>query len=226
MTANNYIPEGYDRIKVVDDLCSFLTTDFDPIANVVLYPRRLAGDFDTLARKMAKFFNLGEEEIFIKYDDRAEIEEFRDSLSDPELIQAINLILMDMEFFQSAGVRTHMRLLTAYTEDERTHIFHVDGLEQDFDRYMTCYNNPVTQYIRNDDVIDVSGHDVIHREDAPVFEFRAGDIWKARVRNKPKNIVLEFLQKLLRSKESRAFVHRAQHSNSPRLILVGDLRYL
>ena len=96
--------------------------------------------------------------------------------------------------------------------------------EQDFDRYMTCYNDPVTQYVRNDDVIRVEGHDAICRDDAEVFQFMKGDMWKARVRNKPMNLVDDFIDKLLRKKERRAFVHRAQLSDHPRLMVVGDLR--
>ncbi len=224
MTANNYIPHGYDRIKIVDDLYSFLKTDFAPISNVVLFQRNLKGDFDTLAVKMAEFFCLKEEEIFIKYSERDRIEEFQETLVDPALVNCVDIILKDMEFFYSARVKIHMRLLTGYIRDTRTHDFHVDGLDQDFDRYMTCYNNPVTQFIRNDDVIDVSGHDVIYRDDAKIYQFHAGDIWKSRVRNKPKSRADMAFEKIMRVKEKRAFVHRAQLSKTPRLMVVGDMR--
>ncbi|MGH1378186.1 MAG: hypothetical protein ACRBB3_05125 [Alphaproteobacteria bacterium] len=224
MTANNYIPHGYDRIKIVDDLYSFLKTDFAPISNVVLFQRKLKGDFDALAVKMAEFFCLKEEEIFIKYSERDRIEEFQETLVDPALVNCVDIILKDMEFFYSARVKIHMRLLTGYIRDTRTHDFHVDGLDQDFDRYMTCYNNPVTQFIRNDDVIDVSGHDVIYRDDAKIYQFRAGDIWKSRVRNKPKSRADMVFEKIMRVKEKRAFVHRAQLSKTPRLMVVGDMR--
>ncbi len=224
MTPQNYIPEGYNRIKVVSDLCSFLTTDFDPIANVVLYPRQLSGDFDTLAKVMAVYFGLDEKEIFIKYDEKEKIEVFKRTLNDSALIQCVDIILADMEFFQSGGVRCHMRVLTGYTEDSRTHKFHVDGLEQNFDRYMTCYNDPVTEYIKNDDVTEVVGHDVVYGDKAEVFQFRKGDIWKARVRNKPLNFIVDFIERKLKFKERRAFVHRAPLCNHPRLMVVGDFR--
>ncbi len=224
MTANNYIPHGYDRIKIVDDLYSFLKTDFAPISNVVLFQRKLKGDFDALAVKMAEFFCLKEEEIFIKYSERDRIEEFQETLIDPALVNCVDIILKDMEFFYSARVKIHMRLLTGYIRDTRTHDFHVDGLDQDFDRYMTCYNNPVTQFIRNDDVIDVSGHDVTYRDDAKIYQFHAGDIWKSRVRNKPKSRADMVFEKIMRVKEKRAFVHRAQLSKTPRLMVVGDMR--
>ncbi|PCJ97553.1 MAG: hypothetical protein COA45_09830 [Zetaproteobacteria bacterium] len=224
MTVNNYIPEGYDRIKVVGDLCAFLEEDFAPAANVVLLPRTLNGDFDTLAQKMAVHFDLGEEEIFIKYSEREKIGAFKDTLDDTALIRCVDTILHDMEFFYSARVKIHMRLLTGYTQDTRTHDFHVDGLEQDFDRFMTCYNDPVTQFIRNDDVIDVSGHDVVYRDDAPIYQFHTGDIWKSRVRNKPKGRADMVFERVMKVKEKRAFVHRAQRSRTPRLMVVGDLR--
>lgn len=224
MTQMNYIPEGYDRIKVVGDMLSFLTTDFAPKANVVLYPRDIQGPYDRLAEKMAEHFDLGEVELFIKYSEKGQIIEFRETLDDEELIQATNVILDDMEFFYSSNVKTHMRLLTTYTEHKGTYDFHVDGLEQDFDRYMTCYNAPVTQFVRNEDVISVCGHDAKCRENAEIFQFKVGDIWKARVRNKVKNTADTFLEKLLRTKENRAFVHRAPRSSHPRLMVVGDRR--
>lgn len=224
MTANNYIPEGYNKIKIVGDLYSFLKTDFAPAANVVLFRRHLKGDFDVLAKKMAEFFCLKEEEIFIKYSEREKIEMFKETLDDHGLVRCADIILQDMEFFYSARVKIHMRLLTGYTQDPRTHNFHVDGLDQDFDRYMTCYNDPVTQFIRNDDVIDVSGHDVNYRDGAPIYQFHAGDIWKSRVRNKPKSRADMVFEKVMKVKEKRAFVHRAQRSDTPRLMVVGDLR--
>lgn len=225
MILDNYIPECYDRIKVVEDLCVFLNEDFAPKANVVLYPRRFDLGFDALAHEMADYFELGEQEIFIKYSERDQIEDFQDTLIDTDLIDAVKVILSDMEFFYSAGIRTHMRLLRTYTEHKATYKFHVDGLEQDFDRFMTCYNGPVTQFVKNDDVIKVSGHDAICRKGAQVYQFKVGDIWKARVRNKPKGAVDNILGALLREKENRAFVHRAQPSNSPRLLVVGDKPY-
>ncbi len=224
MAPVNYIPEGYDRIKVVNDLCAFLNEDFAPRANVVLYPRRLECDFDHLAHVMAERFSLGEQEIFIKYSERESLLDFKKTLETESLRSGIDIILSDMEFFYSAGARTHMRLLKQYTEHKDTYDFHVDGLEQDFDRYMTCYNDPVTQFVRNDDVIKVCGHDALCRSDAEIFQFHKGDIWKARVRNKPTNSVDTFIDKVMRTKEKRAFVHRAQLSNNPRLMVVGDLR--
>lgn len=225
MTQLNYIPEGYERIKVVDDLYSFFTTDFEPKANVVIFPRRLVGDFDVLAQKMAVFFALDEEEIFIKYSDRAVLDDFRMTLSgDKGLNAALDIIMQDMECLFSAQVKTHMRLLYNYKIHADTYQFHVDGLEQDFDRFMTCYNNPVTQFIRNQDVLKVDGHDALCRADATVYQFHVGDLWKSRVRNKPKNKVDSLIGAGLREKERRAFVHRAPPSDRPRLMVVGDRR--
>ena len=223
MTQLNYIPEGYDLIKVVDDLYSFFTTDFEPKANVVLYPRVLEGNFDLVAAKMAAFFELEEGELFIKYSEREKIEDFQKTPDDFELVEAVGVILSDMECLYSARIKTHMRLVVnQYKEHCNVHHFHVDGLNQDFDRFMTCYNDPVTQFIRNSDVLMVSGNDVDIKPDAPVFQFQTGDLWKARVRNKQRNSADNFLAKVLREKERRAFVHRALQSNHPRVMVVGD----
>ncbi len=222
MIQLNYIPEGYERIKVVDDLFSFFTTGFEPKANVVLYPRVIEGDFDTLALLMADHFHLEDEEIFIKYSERDKLEEFKSVLSDDSLIASMNTILDDMECLYSARVKTHFRLLQNYKIHKDTYKFHVDGLQQDFDRFMVCYNEPVTQFVKNDDVISVSGHDAVCREGAEIYEFRAGDLWKSRVRNKPKSKADEFIDGLLKDKEKRAFVHRAQYATHPRLMVVGD----
>jgi hypothetical protein len=112
--------------------------------------------------------------------------------------------------------------LQNYKIHNETYKFHVDGLQQDFDRFMVCYNKPVTQFVKNDDVISVSGHDAICRDDAEIYEFNVGDIWRSRVRNKPKNKADEFIDSLLKDKEKRAFVHRAQYATHPRLMVVGD----
>ncbi|MGH1455704.1 MAG: hypothetical protein ACRBDI_02895 [Alphaproteobacteria bacterium] len=222
MTEHNYIPEGYERIKVVDDLFSFFTTDFAPKANVVLYPRGLSANFDELAEKMAKYFDLQDEEIFIKYSEREKLEEFKEKISDDGMFLALNVILDDMECLYSARVKTHFRLLRNYKIHKDTYTFHVDGLEQDFDRFMVCYNDPVTQFVKNEDVIKINGHDAICRDGAPIYQFKAGDIWKSRVRNKPKSKADDFLDGVLREKEKRAFVHRAQYSKKPRIMVVGD----
>lgn len=224
MTQLDYIPEGYDLIKVVDDLFAFFATDFEPKANVVLYPRALKGNFDILAERMCTHFELKEGELFIKYSEREKIESFKDSLDDEGLSECVEIILSDMECLYSARVKTHMRLVASngYKQHKDVHNFHVDGLNQDFDRFMTCYNDPVTQFVCNHDVLMVSGNDVQLKPDAPVYQFKIGDFWKARVRNKQKNSADSFLEKMLREKEKRAFVHRALQSDNPRVMVVGD----
>lgn len=223
MTVKNYIPQDYDRIKVVTDIATLLTEDFEPRANLVLYPRRLTADFDSLARVMAIYFELGREEIFIKYKDKEKLEEFYENLESEDLQKTLRLVLDDMEFFHSAGARTHLRLLRNYSEKSGTHDFHVDGLNQDFDRLMTCYNQPTTQYVRNNDVLSVEGHKAIVRPGAPVYQFHVGDIWKQRVRNKKPEGIFGMIKSVLENKAQRAFVHRAQRANHPRLMLVGDM---
>jgi hypothetical protein len=223
MTGKNYIPADYDRITVVGDLCSLLSEDFGTRGNVVLYPRRLAGDFDALARVMAAYFNLGKDEIFIKYKENEKLLAFRDVLENENLLRCLDIILADMEFIQSTGARTTLRLLRGYSEASGTHEFHVDGLNQNFDRMFTCYNDPVTEYVRNDDVLSVDGHKAVVRDDAVIYSFHAGDIWKQRVRNKKEQSLLGVLKGVMEDKAKRAFVHRAQRSKHPRLMLVGDL---
>lgn len=222
MTLQDYIPEGYERIKVVDELFAFFTTNFEPKANVVLFPRSLKGDFDGLAEDMARYFDLKDEEIFIKYGEREKLEEYKETLEDDEIRHALQIILDDMECLYSSRVKTHLRLLTRYRKHTDTYDFHVDGLCQNIDRYMICYTDPVTEYIRNDDVIKINGHDALCRKDAPVYRFKCGDMWKSRVRNKPKNPIDDWWDSITRVRERRAFVHRAVSSDKPRLILVGD----
>lgn len=222
MIKHNYIPEGYDRIKVVNDLFSFFTENFEPKANVILYPRDLNYDFDALALKMAEYFELEDEEVFIKYSESEKLKVFGETISDEKLLSALKTILNDMECLYSAKIKTHFRLLKNYKIHKDTYKFHVDGLQQDFDRYMVCYNNPVTEFVKNDDVIKVMGHDAICKKDAQIYQFKAGDLWRSRVRNKPKNKADEFFDSILREKEKRAFVHRSQYSEKPRLLVVGD----
>lgn len=224
MTESNYIPEGYDRLKVVDDLYMFLHDDFSPRANVVLYPRRIQGDFDTLADLMAQHFKLDQDEIFIKYSEVDKLDEFKSTLEDNSLINCIDLILNDMEFFYHSGARPHFRILKTYRADKTTHDFHVDGLMRDFDRIMTCYNDPVTQFIKNSDVLWVGGHKVHYKPNAKIYEFKVGDIWKSRVRNKPRGFLRDLLRKFSGEDRLRGFVHRAQKSDRPRIMTVADYK--
>ncbi len=225
MTQLDYIPEGYEQIKVVDNLFSFFKTDFEPKANIVLYPRRLTGNFDRLAVEMANFFDLKEGKLFIKYSECSKIQYFQKQVKDKDIYKAVDIILSDMECLYFARVKTHMRLVVnEYKKHHDVHEFHVDGLNQDFDRFIVCYNDPVTQFVRNDDVIMVSGNNVKVKDNAPTYQFASGDMWKARVRNKQRNSADDFLGKILRDKERRAFVHRALRSNLPRILVVGDKR--
>ncbi|MCB1682228.1 MAG: hypothetical protein H6858_01345 [Rhodospirillales bacterium] len=224
MAQKNYIPPDYDGIKVVSDLCALLQTDFGPFANVILYPRRLKGDFDGLAEAMAAHFGLADSEIFIKYTDKKKLEEFQQTLTDKTLLAAMDVLMTDMEFFHHSGARPHVRILKTYTEDETTHDFHVDGVMQNFDRFMTCYNAPVTEFVKNSDVLKVQGHKAICKPDAMVYAFRPGDIWKQRVRNKTSSPYARWLKIFFDTDRRRAFVHRALRSERPRLMLVGDLR--
>lgn len=224
MTENNYIPEDYDRLKVVRDLYAFLHDDFSPRANVVLYPRKIQGDFDVLAELMAKHFKLNQQEIFIKYSEIDRINEFKSTLEDNHLINCVDCILNDMEFFFHSGARPHFRILKTYKMDATTHDFHVDGLLRDFDRIMTCYNAPVTQYIKNSDVLWVGGHKVHYKPNAKIYEFKVGDIWKSRVRNKPRGLLRDFWRKFSSEDRLRAFVHRAQKSEKPRIMTVADYK--
>lgn len=223
MTQNNYIPADYDRIKVVPDIYSLLNEDFGAKANLILHPRRLAGDFDALALVMAAFFNLGRHEIFIKYKDRDRLLEFGETLENPAFIAPLEIILDDMEFFHAAAGRVTFRLVRKYQSLDGVHDFHIDGLNQDFDRIMCCYNDPVTEYVRNDDVLSIEGQTATVREGAPVFRFRPGDLARQRIRNKKTPGVLGLLRGITDNKVQRAFVHRAQKSNHPRLMLVVDL---
>ena len=224
MTEKNYIPEGYKGIKVVGDVFALLSEDFDPVANVILCPRQISGDFDEIARRMAAYFELQEKEIFIKYAERGRIEDFQDSLEEDNLRKCVDIILSDMEFLYHAGARPHMRILKDYAADQPTHKFHVDGLLRDFDRYMTCYNAPVTEFIRNSDVLGVNGHQVLFHPQAKVYGFKVGDIWKSRVRNKRSNPFLTVWRNITQEARKRAFVHRAPRSEHPRVMVVGDLR--
>lgn len=224
MIENNYIPEDYDRIKVVNDLYSFLSDDFSPFANVVLYKRKISGDFDRLANLMAEYFKLDKVEIFIKYSNIGHLNDFKNQLEDDKLKNCMDVILNDMEFFYNSGARPHFRILKNYHADETTHNFHVDGLLRNFDRIMTCYNKPVTQFIKNTDVLSVSGHKVKYKPDAKIYEFEVGDIWKSRVRNKPRGIIGDFLRRFSSEDRLRAFVHRAQKSEKPRIMMVADYR--
>ncbi len=221
-----YLPENYDRIKVVETPIALLSEKFGWRANVVMCPRQLAGDFDGLARDMEQHFQTGGLQKKFKPEDREALRAFRAALADPEKVRALDAVLADMEFMIKSGAQTHLRLLKGYSELSGTHNFHIDGnvggKGQDIDRYIACYNDPVTGFVRNDDVIRINGDQAECKPDAKVYSFRPGDMWKQRVRNGDDNILIEIFRELTNDKKTRGFVHRAEESDHARLMLVGD----
>lgn len=227
MTAEiDYLPENYDRIKLVDSPKALLSEKFGWRANVVICPRTLSGNFDELANRMEKFFQTGGMQKKFKPDDIPVLKHFRRTLEDPQLQEALDNIMADMAFMEKSGAKTHLRLLKGYSAISGTHNFHIDGYVgskgQDIDRYISCYNTPVTEFVRNDDVIRISGDQAECKPDTKVYSFHPGDMWKQRVRNGGDNILVDIFRSITDDKRSRGFVHRAASCDHARLMLVAD----
>jgi hypothetical protein len=95
--------------------------------------------------------------------------------------------------------------------------FHADRGRRTSGRVLSCYNDPVTEGIRNEDAIAFNSGDRLEREiffnlaaDAVVFQLHKGDIWRQAY--------------LVNDENVPPFIHRAppaEPDGPPRLILTA-----
>ena len=207
MKRPDYIPADYHRIKIVGSLTELFNTEFGE-ANCILFPRSLTGDFNALAREMAK---IGVSK-FLK----------RENAMPAALAAEEAQVKSDIEAVKSAfhrpllGTRWQLRLERKYklTAQHSVLNFHIDGTSKpDLGRVLCNYTAPVTEWIRNEDAEPdkVRGYFKAH-EGAPVYQLGVGDIWRQSCR----------------SRKMDGFIHRTPDavrdrtkSDPPRLLLVG-----
>lgn len=231
MQKPDYIPAGYKRIKVVSSLSALFNEKFggpDEV-NCVLFPRRLSGDFNKLAKTIESEVLFKNIFMDLRRVNFPELKKSFCSLSQPEKIAA-ELVLADFHLLENEYQRlcdqkvgrvtdTQLRLLKQYTEPGKIiwapEAFHTDGDRSSLGRILCCYNDPVTEWIRNEDV-EVKRSDngnLLPKKNAQIFSFHAGDIWRMAADGGGYDVPF--------------FIHRSPPSkidNPPRLLLVGGMK--
>jgi hypothetical protein len=139
-----YIPEDYDRIKVVDSLAA-IAEPFEGPVNCNLFPRRLTENFNALA---ATFLPVQEKRpYFPGFEGARDFEEYLRS-TQGEARVAGERILQDMQdisaLFGDAFLRVVNPVFPYMFPDP---CFHGDTVKK---RVLCCYVNPVTRWVRND----------------------------------------------------------------------------
>ena len=177
MQKPDYIPADYSRIVVVDSLLEVFDRPFTPTVNCYLLPGRLSGDFNALSRRIVR-----EQCVIwsgIPQVNMQRLEEIIPLLPAEEEIAAQTL-LKDMSGLKPHGPEIRLTLASHYNKNLSPYIFHGDGLS----RVMRCYNDPVTEWVRNADAeVDPDprfgslGSAFREKVGIHVFRFRPGDFW-------------------------------------------------
>ena len=211
MKKPDYIPQDYDRIEVVESLSDVFKTALDNNHDAVMTPRRLQGDFNRLVDLLLE----NKQDILVSYTRQQFAEATLYTHSDDQLDTAIGHIMRDMIDMESQGYKPRLRVLRNYDPASPVTYFHNDpspGYDH-AERVLCCYTGPVTEWVRAQDVQKVEYNGVcVTREDAQVFEFKNGDVWKQGFWNE--------------RKPHPCFAHRAPSNpqKAPRLLLVGTKR--
>lgn len=186
MKRPDYIPADYKRIKVVSSLSDLFNEQFggpDEV-NCVLFPRRLRGDFNKLSRALLKDktgagtgvpfsgIHVFMAQDLLKLKSRASFYRVHKS--------AINSIIKDMSDLSRRGFYPVLRFEPPRSRPENSvYVFHHDaGARDGTGRVFCCYNDPVTQGIRNEDAVPAESLFYKLKPRTKKFQFRACDIWR------------------------------------------------
>jgi len=219
MERPDYIPENYNRIKVVESLTALANACFGKKTpeNCFLLPRQMKGDFDGLGQALAKrsrikdgdFYSLG-------------LRQIKNALTLPlqeDQKLALKQIFDDMvsieETFQGRAHSIHLRVVRGYAHSSATR-FHTDG----GNRLLCGYSLPVTECAKNEDVI-YTGYDnkYLLKANAQPFSFAPGDMWLQEggrfPDKKPRN-----------EEDPQHFIHRATEPapGNVRLLLICETK--
>lgn len=147
--------------------------------NVVLLPRKLASDFNRLARKL-------ERELRPKggapFNEALDAQKLRGLLPklDGRDRRALGKILSDMKRVEQAGYLAELRLVSGnggYGEDG-VYAYHQDSGESIKGQLLCCYTGAVTEGIRNKDAVALGNGSYRAKKGAMPFRFKNGDIWR------------------------------------------------
>lgn len=196
MKRPDYVPQGYNGVKVVGSLTELFNAEFGD-ANCILFPRPISGEFNQLANLLKKY---GQDKLydegFVPQFYRAERQLIIDDM------QAIRRELHD----RGVSVASALRVETSegWVESQSPCAFHVDGCSKpEIGRILCSYNEPVTEWLRNEDAVNVPQDRVRDlykaKEGAAVQRFRPGDIFRIK----------SMLARDMTSNGEGCFIHRA-----------------
>lgn len=184
MNRPDYIPADYDRIEVVESLSDLFDTPLRPPVNVILYPRSVSGDFNALAFALLEKKRLGVTTGFCRELYEKDFEKLRRSLKDEKALQAASVVLNDLKetrksFGTDLSISVRLVQPQGYNKSEMVYSFHGDATGKQ-GRIICCYNEPVTEGARNEDVVEAVDKKEQYelRLEASPFRFRVGDVWK------------------------------------------------
>lgn len=182
MDKPGYIPQDYTRIKVVESLDALFDAPFEADVNCILYPRRITGAFNDLARYL--------------YDRRRNMSarEILQGAYVPEALQQEKaLMLEDIERISAnltrngahADAQIRAETLAKWEKGKVPFSLHFDGCSNPkMGRVLCCYNDPVTEWARNEDIIheddEANRWKFRLKAGAPVYQFQPGDIWRLK----------------------------------------------
>lgn len=214
MTRPDYIPESARHIKIVGSFEEMCAGTFSSETNMFLHPCPLKHNFNALAEKLWER-NVAEKErnmpSFIQLYGRmlqVELEEFTNDPAAQELLD-------DAERVTKANHPAILRLVYSHGGENyhEANSFHHDrGLRPGSTRIIRSYTGPVTEFIDNDDAIEVpDGEKYNPRTGVTPFAPRLGDMW---------------IQVSHHSRSPASSpVHRAPKSEGLRMLLVSNLAH-
>lgn len=215
MKYGNYI-DDYDGVKVIDSMGGLLTAEFNlhsPI-NAFVLPRKLEGDFDGLAVKLANLrrSKSGHINNQTEYRPKMFLESVRQlRMTDSEIVAAAQIYKDIIAVSQNLKPRL---LLETPEYKPNSHKWHHDsslGFSANIPSRVLCsYNAASTQFLENTDASHYKHNFYMQREGTEVKQFGYGEI--------SKHIVAE------EQDAQNWFIHRRPDTSkitTPRLLLAA-----
>lgn len=146
----DYIPEGYDRILVVESEREFFATELKGRTNCIVSPRSISGDFNALAQQL--YLGLDYHEMFQKraetYTRLRELAQGEDAIA-----VAARQVLYDIAMVEAQGADPDLRIAGVGYYNISTYSLHMDGGNDDegFGTFMCNYTTPTTRWARPED---------------------------------------------------------------------------
>ncbi|MCB9996528.1 MAG: hypothetical protein H6869_08850 [Rhodospirillales bacterium] len=222
MDRPDYIPADYKRIKIVSSLSELFNAKFGGPDNVncILFPRTLQGDFNALARQLAKCSS----PVRALVTPPAEDDPLR---AEKEFVRADILRIYNEMMIRGLPLALNLKIesSSAWERENLPCAFHSDSSEDaGFGRVLCSYTALVTEWLRNEDAIACEEKPGCYakKEDARVYTFQPGDIWRQQTRSFGLPAFPETMER-----DAQLFIHRKpktvqnwKEGDPPRVLLV------